>query len=606
MGIAHAKLSSDSAYLSAGPDSNLQTKKPQPQSLRQAIEALTATAGNGMQLATALVRFQSDLVAAQQSRLIGATATTCIAFDPSGLVSENDIALCARALAAGTTIAEPLPHGTIIATPLGFSISSSTGESAYLVGIYELPKATPLTLALAQERLELSAAIARAHVTGGGSQKPDETANAGTAFAQNADVQSGLEAAADRIKSSAQATEVVIGTVRRGKITHIAHTSGDKLSASARQKYALALGETLDFGGKIECGGETGILPPGGIAAAFGTAATRGRARVDADGNGVAILIGQPQTSALVSADVSHLYTAVLARIYATGMSPRIDRTLAKFPPLAKLAPEKRLATAKKWALAGAVFLCILPVPDSVSGSMTIEPKVRRLVSAPIMSRIEKVHVQPGDSVIAGKTILVSLDTQNLMAERDQMDAALQSAMADASMARNEGDPDRERAAQLRAEQAQAQVALVDYRLSEANIAAPISGIVMGEDLRRREGAQLNRGDPLMEIATPGAYRAEMLIPDQDIDKVTKGASVSMHLDAFSLKRFKGKVERVFPLTEVVRGKNVFRTVVALETGEMDLQPGMNGDARVSSGWRPLGWSMLEPIVDRIRGFLWI
>jgi multidrug efflux pump subunit AcrA (membrane-fusion protein) len=224
------------------------------------------------------------------------------------------------------------------------------------------------------------------------------------------------------------------------------------------------------------------------------------------------------------------------------------------------------------------VFLCILPVPDSVSGSMTIEPKVRRLVSAPIMSRIEKVHVQPGDSVIAGKTILVSLDTQNLMAERDQMDAALQSAMADASMARNEGDPDRERAAQLRAEQAQAQVALVDYRLSEAN----------------------------MEIATPGAYRAEMLIPDQDIDKVTKGASVSMHLDAFSLKRFKGKVERVFPLTEVVRGKNVFRTVVALETGEMDLQPGMNGDARVSSGWRPLGWSMLEPIVDRIRGFLWI
>jgi hypothetical protein len=581
---------------------------PAGHSLRAALEELSATAKDGIQLSTALVEFQRNLIAAEHSRLIGVTSTGCFGVDSQESISQPETDLCVRAIKTGTTVAEQSPSGVHIATPIGLAIPGQDGKAAFLVAFFTLPKATPLALAMAQERLELSAAIARALVQNKPTADAAKSINTDVAleFASAQNVQDGLNAAAAKLLTYMPTADILMAAVRRGKIHTVVHTSHKIIPADLKQKYNLALCEVIDFGGTIRCGGASDAPAPGGIAAIFATSRVIGHAKLSDIGDGIVALVAGPDISTSLSNDIDMLAVPVMARMRTLGVYPKVEQTLAKIPALARMTPERRLPTARRWAFGALILLCIMPVPDTVSGTVTIEPQTRRIVSAPIMSRIDKVHVQPGDIVIGGKTILVSLDTQALQAERDQANAGLQSAMAESATARADGDADRERAAQLRADQAQAQVALLDYRISEAEIIAPTSGILMGEDLRRREGASLNRGDSLFEIATPGAYRAEILVPDHDIDKITTGARVSLHLDAYSLSRFTGKIERIYPLTETVHGKNVFRVIAALETDTKKLQPGMGGDARVRAGWQPLGWSVLEPLVDRIRGFIWL
>jgi multidrug efflux pump subunit AcrA (membrane-fusion protein) len=580
--------------------------KPVPQSLRQALEALAATAQNDQQLAAALVYFQKDLIAAESARLYGLGEKGCMLLEPAGALSQTEADFARRASMAGKTIVEKTDTGAQIAVPFGIIVPNSETGTAHLVATFNIPNATPLALAMAQERLELSSALARALVTQKSTGPEVTPPRAALDFAQTYTLKDGLAAAAITLKSHLQAEDVLIGAFKSGKITALQHTSGGVLAAGQHQKYSLALCELVDFGGTLSCGAATDAPAPIGIASAFPGMVIAGSAALNAQGDGAAcIAIHGAQIQSLTT-DVAALSVAVQSRLRSRGIYPAIEQKLAKLPYLVKLPAEQRLPAAKKYAVLGALLLCLVPVPNTVSGTASVEPQTRRIVSAPLLSRIEKVHVQPGDTVIGGKTILVSLDTQTLQAERDQATAALQSALAESATARNDGDPDRERAGQLRAEQAQAQVELIEYRLSEAEVLAPVNGIVMGEDLRRREGAQVNRGDGLFEIATPGAHRAEILVADRDIEKIIVGKKVSLHLDAHTLKRFAGKVERIYPLTETVHGKNVFRVIASLDSRDTNLQPGMGGTARIQSGWQVLGWTVIEPLIDRIRGLLWI
>jgi biotin carboxyl carrier protein len=575
-------------------------------SLRAALEELVAKSDQGAGLAQALVAFQRDLIAAETFRLVGVTRDSVCAIQPDTAVSEREMALCVRALKADSTVAEKTEAGADMATALGLAMPAQDGQAMFLVAFFSLPKATPLAMAMAQERLELSAALARALTR---NKTPKEQVRHETAaqhFAESRLVQDGLFAAAQVLQEKGGAEKIVLAAIREGKPVQIVTSDLAVIPSNLLQKYALATGEVIDFGGRITCGAEGDTPAPRGMAAAFGNSRLQAFAHVSERGDGIAVIAVAPAYLNILEQEAAHLATPVRARVSGSGIHPGIDKLLAKMPVLAKLPAEQRRRKAKRWALAGAALLFVLPVPNTVMGSVSIEPQTRRVISAPVMSRLDKVHVQPGDTVVAGKTVLLSLDSRVLQAELDQASASFQAAVADAATARSEGDPDRERAAQLRADQAQAQVALLEYRLAETEIVAPVSGMVMGEDLRRKEGTQISRGDALFEIAAPGAYRAEILVPDQHIDKIVPGGDVRLHLDAFSFKRFTATVDRIYPLTETVRGKNVFRVIARLETQPQTLQPGMGGTARLQSGWQIFGWSLLEPIVDRIRGLLWI
>jgi hypothetical protein len=117
----------------------------------------------------------------------------------------------------------------------------------------------------------------------------------------------------------------------------------------------------------------------------------------------------------------------------------------------------------------------------------------------------------------------------------------------------------------------------------------------------------MGRGDALFSIAAAGGYRAELLVSDSDINRVEPGARVSMRLASRPLARVRGEVTRIYPLAEVVEGRNVFRTLVRIDAADAEgLRAGMSGNGAVTGGWSPLAWQAIRPAVRWVRLKLWI
>jgi multidrug efflux pump subunit AcrA (membrane-fusion protein) len=571
-------------------------------SLRGALDALSHERGDIRTLATKLVALQQDLIAGQGGRLLGLSDAGAVLLSPKGTPEQADMLLAKRARDTGALSAEPHDQGVRLACPLGLTATLSDGQNVDLIAVHGLAKATPLALALAQERLDLSAALARA-LAAAPSAAPavDALDGADRALAEALTLPDGLFAAASHLATSLSASRVVLGALRGGKVIAFADSRAPQPSQELRQRLALALGETADVGGRLDLNGPA----PGGVARAF-DGPVLGRASLSAQGSGVVVLAEGTQDAAQVETAAAHFSLALLGRLRPHGVRGWLEPKLAHWPVTRSWAAETRWRNAKRAALGAVLLLLLLPVPRGVDAPVTIEALERRLVTAPIAGRIDQVAVQPGDAVKAGESLLVQLDTQPLQAERDQASAALQAALAQAATARADGDPDGERTAALRAEQAQAQMSLLDYRIAEASVRAPLSGTVMGEDLRRRTGAQVARGDTLFEVAVDGAYRAELLVSDRDVARVSTGDRVSLGLSAFSLRRYSATVDRVYPLAEVKDGRNAFRVIATLEPGADGLKPGMAGRGSIRTGWQPLGWRVLEPVVQVVRRALWV
>ena len=318
------------------------------------------------------------------------------------------------------------------------------------------------------------------------------------------------------------------------------------------------------------------------------------------------LLLWGPSDGARAIRVAAALAPIVTARLRRPGPGERFDAAVAQLPWPARVAPADRPRWARRGLAGVAAVLPLLPVPDGIGAPLTIEPLVRRAVTAPATARIEAVKVEPGDAVAAGQ-LLVVLDNQPVEREREEAQSALQAAAGEAGRARADGDVDAERIGQFRVAQLAAQLALIDARLAETNVTAPIAGTIGGEDLRRRVGAGVQRSELLFSGTAANGNRADIRVADSDIDRVTIGQRVSMALAARPLARVGGRIVRIYPLAEVIEGRNIFRAVAAIDTDDSDgLRPGMAGSATIRSGWSPLAWQALRAPVRWLRLKLWV
>ncbi|MEY2882958.1 MAG: hypothetical protein RL490_682, partial [Pseudomonadota bacterium] len=120
-------------------------------------------------------------------------------------------------------------------------------------------------------------------------------------------------------------------------------------------------------------------------------------------------------------------------------------------------------------------------------------------------------------------------------------------------------------------------------------------------------GASVNRGELLFTIAAAKGNRADIRVADSEIDRVATGQRVAMALAARPLARIGGTIVRIYPLAEVIDGRNVFRAVAAIDAADSDgLRPGMAGTASIRSGWSPIAWQMLRAPLRWVRLKLWV
>jgi multidrug resistance efflux pump len=230
---------------------------------------------------------------------------------------------------------------------------------------------------------------------------------------------------------------------------------------------------------------------------------------------------------------------------------------------------------------------------------------IHRVVAAPFNATLRETRVEAGDLVAEG----------DLLAELDGREIRFHLAEATANRARAAKEADRALDAGKIAESQMARLEALGYeqqqRINEERqkfleIHSPIDGVVLQGDLERAQGAPLQTGDRLFEIAPIDSMLIELAVPQTEVARVREGMPVEVQLEAFPGRTFDAMIERIPPRSELRDNENVFICEASLENPEGELRPGMNGAAKIVGDRKLFIWTLIRPAVNFCRFKLWI
>jgi len=241
--------------------------------------------------------------------------------------------------------------------------------------------------------------------------------------------------------------------------------------------------------------------------------------------------------------------------------------------------------------------------PDS---PFVLEATYQQVVPAPFDGYIKHVDVEVGDMVEGGSSILGGLDTAELRLSLAAAKAEKASYLKQASAAMRDSETAQAQIAQANADKVQAQIELLEYKISQSNLVSPIGGVVVKGDLKRQIGAPVKVGDVLFEVCPLESLRAQLMVPEDEIYDIKIGQEGYLATASYPGHRIKFEVERINPIAEVVNQRNIFKVRVQLLETHSWMRPGMEGVAKVSVGKRRYVWIWTRKIVNWVRMKLWL
>jgi multidrug efflux pump subunit AcrA (membrane-fusion protein) len=250
------------------------------------------------------------------------------------------------------------------------------------------------------------------------------------------------------------------------------------------------------------------------------------------------------------------------------------------------------------------VALLFVPVQYRIGSPARIEGLVQRALVAPSDGFLRQVYARPGDTVKAHQ-VVAELGDEDLRLEHRKLDSELTQHENAASAALSRSDRAQFVINQAKADEARAQLSLVDAQLSRARIVAPFDGIVIKGDLSQSLGAPVRRGDVLVTIAPADQFRLLIEVDERDIAGVRQGQTGSVALGAFTDRALKFDVVRVTPVASTREERNVFEVEGKLSESPSMLRPGLQGVAKIDAGDRPLAWIWTHRFLDWVRMALW-
>lgn len=257
------------------------------------------------------------------------------------------------------------------------------------------------------------------------------------------------------------------------------------------------------------------------------------------------------------------------------------------------------------WVLAGLLVCFCFPVPYRVSCQSELQPVKRRYVAAPFEGVLDSVLARGGDVVKQGQ-LLATMDGSSLELERSGLQAQLVAAQKKRDSALAAGNIAESQIARSEARKCEAEIALIDSKLGRLEMRSPMDGVIVSGDVDQVEGARLEMGKSLFEVAPLEKMTVEMRIPEVDARHVEAGQSARMKFSSYPFRTWDGKIVRVHPRSELVQDANVFIAEVELDNEDGRLRPGMKGWGKVAAGWKPLGWVWLHHAWERARYvFVW-
>jgi len=131
-------------------------------------------------------------------------------------------------------------------------------------------------------------------------------------------------------------------------------------------------------------------------------------------------------------------------------------------------------------------------------------------------------------------------------------------------------------------ERAKADLSYVDERLAMTVVRAPIDGEILTPRFRERIHEGVEAGALICEIANLRRMRAEVLVPERDVDAIALGMPTLVKVESYPTRPFEGTVEFIAPAVEG-EGKRV-RVAVDLENSAGLLKSNMTGYGEIEAG----------------------
>ncbi len=262
-------------------------------------------------------------------------------------------------------------------------------------------------------------------------------------------------------------------------------------------------------------------------------------------------------------------------------------------------------------AFAALLFVTFFTMTYRVGAQATLEPRTRRVVSAPMDGLIRDLGegVEPGKRVKAGEVLLQFDDTEWRLSKEDSR-GKIQQFEAQYAASMKEGDT--ARAAQYGAQKrgAESELARYEDRITRAQITAPIDGVILAGKIRERVGSTVKLGEGLLEIASLSDMIVVAKLDERDIALVKDAFDRGEGTGRIATRTRPGeaiefRVESIVPAAEAKEGKNTFEARCKLIDPPAWFQPGMEGVAKFDTE----RWSLLHigtrRIVDAARMWLW-
>jgi HlyD family secretion protein len=170
----------------------------------------------------------------------------------------------------------------------------------------------------------------------------------------------------------------------------------------------------------------------------------------------------------------------------------------------------------------------------------------------------------------------------------DQAQANVDVAEAALALARKGTRQERLDQARAQQEQARQALALAETRLGYAQLASPVSGVVLSKNVE--SGEYVSPGTPLVTVADLSRVWLRAYIVETDLGRVKLGQPVRVTTDTYPGKAYDGRVAFIASQAEFTpkniqtvmeRVKLVYRVKIEMDNALSELKPGMPADAEI-------------------------
>ena len=251
-----------------------------------------------------------------------------------------------------------------------------------------------------------------------------------------------------------------------------------------------------------------------------------------------------------------------------------------------------------------AIATLFFPMTYRVSCRCRLEPVSRQYCVAPYDGMVEQTFFRPGDLIEQGALVAqmdgreINWDLAGITAEYARANKELDVHLADQKVA----DAIQ---AELEARQLKTREHLLDYRRKNMEIRSPTAGLVLSGSVDLRSNYPVQVGDLLYEVAPLERVRIQLAVPAEEIPHVETNQHVEIQIRGESDLQLSGNILRIRPQSESRYQQNVFIAEVEVDNPDQRLRPGMEGEARINTGTRQLGWIIGHRAWDRAAMLLW-